>query len=140
MEARCNPGDGFVGISTSKNSRNVSIALLPAREMGAFTVAITGEHGGYLASGADVWICIPSRDTARIQEAYMLCGHMLCDWIELATCILVESGFGHPRVLVVGDVMLDKYVWGDASLPKRRCRYCAPEATASSPEVRPTSP
>jgi D-beta-D-heptose 7-phosphate kinase/D-beta-D-heptose 1-phosphate adenosyltransferase len=25
---------------------------------------------------------------------------------------LVEGGFGHPRVLVVGDLMLDKYVWG----------------------------
>ena len=55
--------------------------------MGAFTVAITGEHGGRLGGAADVWVRIPSRDTARIQEAYMLCGHMLCDWIELATCI-----------------------------------------------------
>ncbi|HVO78624.1 MAG TPA: bifunctional D-glycero-beta-D-manno-heptose-7-phosphate kinase/D-glycero-beta-D-manno-heptose 1-phosphate adenylyltransferase HldE [Candidatus Bathyarchaeia archaeon] len=26
---------------------------------------------------------------------------------------LVESGFGRPQVLVVGDVMLDKYVWGE---------------------------
>jgi D-sedoheptulose 7-phosphate isomerase len=87
VEALCSPGDVFVGISTSGNSRNVSIALLRAREMGAFTVAITGEHGGRRGGAADVWICIPSRDTARIQEAYMLCGHMLCDWIELATCI-----------------------------------------------------
>ena len=26
---------------------------------------------------------------------------------------LVESGFGRPRVLVVGDLMLDKYIWGE---------------------------
>ena len=26
---------------------------------------------------------------------------------------LVASGFGHPNVLVVGDVMLDKYIWGE---------------------------
>ena len=26
---------------------------------------------------------------------------------------LVENGFGHPQVLVVGDLMLDKYVWGE---------------------------
>ncbi len=26
---------------------------------------------------------------------------------------VVEAGFGHPHVLVVGDLMLDKYVWGD---------------------------
>jgi D-sedoheptulose 7-phosphate isomerase len=87
VEALCAPGDVFVGISTSGNSRNVCVALTRARDMGAFTVAITGEHGGRLGGGADVWVRIPSRDTARIQEAYMLCGHMLCDWIELASCI-----------------------------------------------------
>ena len=26
---------------------------------------------------------------------------------------VVEGGFGHPSVLVVGDLMLDKYVWGE---------------------------
>ena len=26
---------------------------------------------------------------------------------------LVDAGFGHPHVLVVGDLMLDKYVWGE---------------------------
>jgi D-sedoheptulose 7-phosphate isomerase len=87
VEALCNPGDVIVGISTSGTSRNVAVALQRANEMGAFTVAITGEHGGRLSNGADVWIRIPSRDAARIQEAYMLCGHMLCDWVELATCI-----------------------------------------------------
>lgn len=87
VEALCQPEDVFVGISTSGNSRNVTVAVKRAREMGAFTVAITGEHGGRLRSVADVWIRIPSRDTTRIQEAYLLCGHMLCDWIELAICI-----------------------------------------------------
>jgi D-sedoheptulose 7-phosphate isomerase len=87
VEALCRSNDVFVGISTSGNSRNVAVAVKRAREMGAFTVAITGEHGGRLRSAADVWIRIPSQDTARIQEAYLLCGHMLCDWIELAICI-----------------------------------------------------
>ena len=48
---------------------------------------------------------------------------------------LVESGFGHPQVLVVGDVMLDKYVWGDverispeAPVPVLRAR--SPERAA----------
>lgn len=87
VEALCQPGDVFVGISTSGNSRNVAVASLRAREKGAFTVAITGEHGGKLGSAADVWLRVPSRETARIQEAYMLCGHMLCDWVELSVCI-----------------------------------------------------
>ena len=46
VEALCLPGDVFVGISTSGNSRNVSVAALRPQQMGAFTVAITGEHGG----------------------------------------------------------------------------------------------
>ena len=87
VEALCQPGDVFVGISTSGNSRNVTLAAYRARMMGAFTVAITGEHGGKLGSAADVWLRMPSRETARIQEAYLLCGHMLCDWVELAVCI-----------------------------------------------------
>ena len=87
VEALCQPGDVFVGISTSGNSRNVVVALQRARQIGAFTVAITGEHGGRMGGAADVWLRISSTDTARIQEAYMLCGHMVCDWVELATCI-----------------------------------------------------
>ena len=87
VEALCHSGDVFVGISTSGNSRNVLVAAQRARELGAFTVAMTGEHGGKLGGLADVWLRIPSRETARVQEAYMLCGHMLCDWVELAVCI-----------------------------------------------------
>src|SRR5262252_5111445 len=33
---------------------------------------------------------------------------MSADLVELV------QRLGHPRVLVVGDVMLDRYVWGDA--------------------------
>jgi len=87
VEALCGPGDVFVGISTSGNSRNVALGLQRAKEMGAYTVAITGEHGGRLGGSADTWLRISSSDTARIQEGYMLCGHMLCDWVELATYI-----------------------------------------------------
>ena len=87
VEALCQPGDVLVGISTSGNSRNVVVALQRARHVGAFTVAITGEHGGRMGSAANVWLRIASSDTARVQEASMLCGHMLCDWVELATCI-----------------------------------------------------
>jgi len=68
VESLCQAGDVFVGISTSGNSRNVAVALLRARDMGAYTVAITGEHGGRIGGAADAWLRIPSRDTARIQE------------------------------------------------------------------------
>jgi D-sedoheptulose 7-phosphate isomerase len=83
VEALCAPGDVVVGISTSGNSRNVCAALEAAREIGAFAVAFTGEGGGNAAQIAEVALRIPSKDTARIQEGHILCGHMICDWIEL---------------------------------------------------------
>ena len=86
VEALCQSGDVVVGISTSGNSRNVCAALEAARSIGAYTVAFTGEGGGQMASIADAALRIPSKDTARIQEAHILCGHILCDGIEMAVC------------------------------------------------------
>lgn len=87
VDAVCQPGDVVIGISTSGNSRNVCAALRRARELEASTIAMTGKTGGRLASFADVCIRIPSANPARIQEAHILCGHMLCEWIEVATCV-----------------------------------------------------
>ena len=84
--ALCAQGDIFVGISTSGNSANVVEALEAAKECGAFTIAFTGQDGGKMAALADTSICVPTRDTARVQEGHILCGHMLCDWVELAWC------------------------------------------------------
>ena len=86
VEALCNQGDVLVGISTSGNSKNVCLALETARELGAFTVAFTGQGGGAMAGIAHAALCIASKDTARIQEGHILCGHMLCDWIERSAC------------------------------------------------------
>jgi D-sedoheptulose 7-phosphate isomerase len=83
IEALGAPGDLLVGISTSGNSRNVIAALETARSQGLVTVAFTGEGGGKLGPLADHLFAVASRETARIQEAHILAGHMLCDWIEL---------------------------------------------------------
>jgi D-sedoheptulose 7-phosphate isomerase len=82
VEALCVPGDVVVGISTSGNSANVCLALEKARGIGAFTVAFTGQSGGRLSEIAHESIRIPSSETPRIQEGHILCGHMLCDFIE----------------------------------------------------------
>jgi len=86
VEALCTKGDVLVGISTSGSSKNVCAALQTARQIGAFTVAFTGQGGGQIADIADVALRIPSKDTARIQEAHILCGHMICDWVERSVC------------------------------------------------------
>jgi len=86
VEALCTEGDVLVGISTSGNSKNVCAALKEGRKLGAYTVAFTGAGGGAAAEIADAVLSIASKDTARIQEGHILCGHMLCDWIELCVC------------------------------------------------------
>ena len=83
VEAMGKPGDILVGISTSGDSRNVVAAFETARAQGLTTVAFTGEGGGRMAVPADHLFAVQSRDTARIQEAHILVGHMLCDWLEL---------------------------------------------------------
>ena len=83
VEALGRAGDVLVGISTSGNSHNVICALETARAQGLTTVAFTGEGGGRMAVLVDHLFAVGSRDTARVQEAHILAGHMICDWIEL---------------------------------------------------------
>ncbi len=82
VEALCNPQDVVIGISTSGNSANVIAGIKLAREVGAYTVAMTGAAGGKLAELCDLTLAMPSNDTPRIQEAHILVGHILCDLIE----------------------------------------------------------
>jgi len=76
-------GDLLVGMTTSGNSPNVILAFEAARKLGITTVAFTGQGGGKLAPLADHLFAVPSRVTARIQEAHTLAGHTLCDLIEI---------------------------------------------------------
>jgi D-sedoheptulose 7-phosphate isomerase len=71
-------GDVALGITTSGSSGNVLKALRAAKKLGMTTIALTGE-GGKAASLSDIALQIPSRNTARIQEAHIAVGHILCD-------------------------------------------------------------
>ena len=82
LEAFGKPGDVVIGISTSGNSPNVVQGLLTAKELGLVTVGLTGETGGKTKAVANHCICVPSRDTARIQESHILIGHILCEIVE----------------------------------------------------------
>ena len=57
-------------------------------------MALTGMGGGRMAAVADLLFAVNSRDTARVQEAHILVGHMLCDWIEM-DWLQVQPG-GNP--------------------------------------------
>ena len=55
-----------------------------ARELGLRTVALTGAGGQDMAEHADIFISVPSSDTARIQEACLQLGHSACELVEQA--------------------------------------------------------
>ena len=82
VEAQGRRGDMLLGISTSGNSANVVEALKTARARGLITAGLTGRGGGKMAPWCDHCICIPSRDTPRVQESMLLLEHMLCGLIE----------------------------------------------------------
>jgi D-sedoheptulose 7-phosphate isomerase len=88
------PGDAAIGITTSGRSRNVIYAFEAARNRGLLTVALTGRHSDTLRPLADYCLCIPSDNTARIQEAHILIGHILCEIIERE--LFDKSNCFHP--------------------------------------------
>ena len=57
------PGDVFLGISTSGNSKNVVYAMAVAKAKGLKTIALTGRDGGIMGRTADVEMCIRDRHT-----------------------------------------------------------------------------
>lgn len=75
-------GDCLLAISTSGNSRNVIRATEVARAAGIRTVGLLGRDGGKLLGLCDAAIVVPSATTARIQEAHIFIGHVLCGMIE----------------------------------------------------------
>ena len=78
--------DVAVGISTSGRAKNVAAGLKQAKKMGLATIALTGGDGGESVKIADVSLIIPSNVTARIQEAHITVGHILCELIEQELC------------------------------------------------------
>jgi D-sedoheptulose 7-phosphate isomerase len=76
-------GDVLITISTSGSSRNVILAAKEARREGVSVIALLGE-GGPLAEEADVAICVPSTETALIQQVHIAIEHLICQLVEQA--------------------------------------------------------
>ena len=76
------PGDVFLGISTSGNSRNVMSATVVARALGIKIVGLTGANGGELAEVADVVVKVPETETYMIQELHLPVYHCWCLMLE----------------------------------------------------------
>ncbi len=81
LQSMARPEDVFIPISTSGNSPNILAAVKIANGAGIKTVALTGDTGGQLKQLCEC-ICMPSGETARIQECHILVGHIVCGLVE----------------------------------------------------------
>ena len=83
IESLVTEKDVVIAISTSGNSPNVLKAIESAKKVNAKIIGWTGKTGGKMAEiEMDLLIKIPSTDVARIQEAHMKIGHIMCSLVE----------------------------------------------------------
>lgn len=75
-------GDGFLGISTSGNSRNVLFAAVTAKAKGLKIIGLTGQKESKLMKYSDVCIRVPETETYKIQELHLPVYHCLCLMLE----------------------------------------------------------
>ena len=85
LEAVGEPGDIFIPITTSGNSKNILEAIKVAKTKNITTIGLTGSHDAQINKMCEC-ICVPSGDTARIQECHILIGHIFCGMAEKAYC------------------------------------------------------
>lgn len=76
------PGDVYLGISTSGNSKNVLYAAITAKSKGLKVIGLTGAKENKLMQYADVCIRVPETETYKIQELHLPVYHCLCLMLE----------------------------------------------------------
>ena len=82
VEAHAQPGDLFIGISTSGRSPNILRAVEAARHAGATAVALCGKPGSPLAEAADIAVCVPAELTPHVQIAHAAVLHAICRMVD----------------------------------------------------------
>lgn len=80
--AYAKPGDIFIAISTSGNSKNIIEALKTAKEQNCISIGLSGRDGGLMNDLCDLNIVVPDERTVRIQEMHILIGHIFCKSVD----------------------------------------------------------
>jgi D-sedoheptulose 7-phosphate isomerase len=84
VQASGRAGDVFWAYSTSGRSPNILRALEAAHSAGLYTVGLTGNGLGaeMMRERCDILLDMPSAETPKIQEAHLVCGHIICGLVE----------------------------------------------------------
>lgn len=75
-------GDVLFAISTSGESENVLLAMQKAKEKNITVIGMTGRDGGRIKAASDLCLHVPAHKAARVQEAHILIGHILCELLD----------------------------------------------------------
>jgi D-sedoheptulose 7-phosphate isomerase len=97
VEALGQPGDVFLGISTSGNSKNIVNALHQAHKIGMTTIGFSGNDGGEMRCLCNYNVVIPSAVTMNIQESHLALEHIFCMVVERG--VFGEDFETRPQIL-----------------------------------------
>lgn len=90
LKALGREGDCLIALTTSGNSKNISLAMKAAKELNISVFGFLGNGGGEALKYCDEVFLVPSNVTGRIQESHITAGHALMEYVE--DCLL-NSGF-----------------------------------------------
>jgi D-sedoheptulose 7-phosphate isomerase len=93
LRALLRSSDVLVAISGSGNSPNVLRAVEYAASIGATTIGLCGEHGGRLATLADVVVTVPAARIGQQEDGHLVLNHT----IALALQEKIAAAIPAPR-------------------------------------------
>jgi len=82
LKSKAKAGDILIAFSTSGTSKNVINAVEQAKAIDVNVISICGRNTEKMKPLSEVTLSIPSDNTPRIQEAYMVLGHIICEEVE----------------------------------------------------------
>ena len=77
LKNKMNPGDIFIGVSGSGNSKNVVNAMKYAKSIGGTTIGIVGFSGGVMKEIADYNIHINVNNMQISEDVHMIIDHLM---------------------------------------------------------------
>jgi D-sedoheptulose 7-phosphate isomerase len=82
VKALAKKEDILFAISTSGESKNVINAVKVGKEMGIYSISLTGMKESTLSKLSNISINVPSNTVNHVQEMHIVIGHFICEIVE----------------------------------------------------------
>jgi D-sedoheptulose 7-phosphate isomerase len=81
------------GISTSGNSKSITLGLEFAQSIKMKTIGMTGNNDSLICNFSDFLISVPTNDTPRVQELHLPIYHYICEQVEKSIYETINKKF-----------------------------------------------